>query len=473
MHALGLTLLFAALAWGALAFGAVYSWAYGPLAVVCQAAGLFGIAAERRALVGASRGLTVSLLLLALAVLAQLLMLPVALLETLSPAAPVVLAELEPGFAAGLTPRHALSIRPSHTWTALALYGSFALLLLGTSRLASMRGPRPLVWGIAALGVLLALAGIVQDATFDGRIYGFWASQMGGSPYGPFVNKNHFAGWMLLGIPLSLGLLCANMARGMRGVKPGWRERVLWLTSPDANSLVLLAGAIAVMSLSLVLTLSRSGIACLALAYAVMGWFALSASTSTGRKAATTAYIALLGVLVVGYVGLEVIAARFASADWSDFNARRGAWADALRIASLFPLAGTGLNTYGTASLFFQQHDLERHYAQAHSDYLQFAAEGGLLLVIPALLCAGFFARDVRRRFREDGLSSSYWLRAGAVGSLVAIALQETVEFSLQMPGNAALFAVVCGIALHKPATGSSRNTTPFVHQRRAPVTFL
>jgi hypothetical protein len=50
----------------------------------------------------------------------------------------------------------------------------------------------------------------------------------------------------------------------------------------------------------------------------------------------------------------------------------------------------------------------------------------------------------------------AWWLRAGAVTSLLAIACQETVEFSLQMPGNAALFAIVCAIALHRPAHSDS-----------------
>jgi hypothetical protein len=37
----------------------------------------------------------------------------------------------------------------------------------------------------------------------------------------------------------------------------------------------------------------------------------------------------------------------------------------------------------------------------------------------------------------------------GAVTALIAIALQSSVEFSLQMPGNAAFFAVVAGLAIH------------------------
>jgi hypothetical protein len=37
----------------------------------------------------------------------------------------------------------------------------------------------------------------------------------------------------------------------------------------------------------------------------------------------------------------------------------------------------------------------------AHNDYMQLAAEGGLLLTIPAAICIGLFIRDVRRGLRE------------------------------------------------------------------------
>ena len=43
-----------------------------------------------------------------------------------------------------------------------------------------------------------------------------------------------------------------------------------------------------------------------------------------------------------------------------------------------------------------------------------------------------------------------YWTRFGAAAGLAGIALQSAVEFSLQMPGNAALFVVLCAIALHR-----------------------
>jgi O-antigen ligase len=165
---------------------------------------------------------------------------------------------------------------------------------------------------------------------------------------------------------------------------------------------------------------------------------------------ASLAYLAVLVVLVFGWAGVDTIVSRFSQAEWSEFNNRRGAWADAIDVASRFRATGTGLNTYGVAMLFYQRHDRTRYYAQAHNDYLQLAAEGGLLLTIPAALCTGFFILAVRRRFIEETGTRTFWLRLGAVTGLLAIALQETVDFSLQIPGNLMLCSVLCAIALHR-----------------------
>jgi O-antigen ligase len=438
----------AALAWGALAFGAVYPWAYWPLIAACCIAGAGGLFVERRA--GASRALVLALVFTAAAGLLQVVPLSRETLRQVSPSTPGVIAQLEPAFAIGVRTAHPVSIHPPLTWTSLALLTAFSLLLIGSSRLFSLVGTSAIVRALTVLGVVLALAGIVQKALYNGKVYGFWTTQMGGDPFGPFVNKNHFAGWMLLALPVTLGLVCAGISRGMRGVRPVWRERFLWLSSPEANELMLLLAASAVMALALVMTMSRSGISAMAFALTLTGWFVIRGHSTGTRKAAAGIYLVLLALVVMGWVGVDAVNARFAQADWTDINGRKGTWSDAWHIASLFPLTGTGLNTYGVATLFYQRIDPSAHYAQAHNDYLQLGAEGGLLLTVPAAFGLVLLVRDIRRRLREDRGASAYWIRAGAITGLVAMALQETVEFSLQMPGNAALFAVVCGLALHR-----------------------
>ena len=107
--------------------------------------------------------------------------------------------------------------------------------------------------------------------------------------------------------------------------------------------------------------------------------------------------------------------------------------------------------------LFFQTSDRTQHFAEAHGDYLQLAAEGGLLVCGAALLLLVLVVRETRQRFQESaGDPAGYWIRVGAVTGLVAIALQEIRDFSLQMPGNAALCCVLVGIAIQPPAPGKA-----------------
>jgi O-antigen ligase len=447
-----LAALVATIAWGAFTFGAVYPWGYWPLAIAAQIIAVIGLCCRVPA---GWRPLGLSALAAALAALVlggavQLIPLSQPALDRLSPKARTVIAQLEPG--ANLQPEapHPLSIAPRQTRDGLAVMASLALLVVGLSRLLSISGARNLARAITIVGVLLALAGIIQQSTFTGKIYGFWTPRLGGSPYGPFINKNHFAGWMLMGLPVTLSFVCADMARGLGGVRRGWRDRILWLSSPEASGLLLHAAAAAVMALSLILTMSRSGMVAAACALLSIGVLLLRRSATWGKRVGVMAVLALIPLLVVARVGADTIAARFASADVNDLNGRLGPWQDAIRIARRYPLTGTGLNTYGTATLFYQEFNPTVHYAQAHNDYLELAAEGGLLVSVPAAACLICIVIGIRRRFTQETSETAYWIRTGATTGLAAIAMQEVVDFSLQMPGNALLFVVLCAIALHR-----------------------
>jgi O-antigen ligase len=272
---------------------------------------------------------------------------------------------------------------------------------------------------------------------------------MKGSPFGPFVNKNHFAGWMLMALPVTFGLLCANVARAMPRVGSSWRNRVLWLSSPEASHVLMLGAAAMVMALSLVLTMSRSGILAFVASVSVTSWWAIRRLPVESGRLVVVGYLVCLVLFVVGWVGVDTVVARFESANPATINERLPLWQDTWHIVHDFWLTGTGLNTYGVATPFYQTSVPGFHLREAHNDYLQLAAEGGLLLGVPILSVLATLARDVRRQFAASS-GSSYWIRLGAVTGLIAIAFQSIVEFSLQMPGNAALAAVLLGIALHR-----------------------
>jgi len=205
------------------------------------------------------------------------------------------------------------------------------------------------------------------------------------------------------------------------------------------------------------LTLSRSGIACFLLAMLLSGFNVLRRQATTTKGRLLSTYLALVFVAAVAWAGIDAVAARFADVDWK-LGGRAGAWEDAWRIHQAFPSFGTGLNTYGSATLVLQQYEKGLvHYVEAHNDYLQLLVEGGWLVAVPALVLMSLFAWQVRSRFREGRDDrTGYWVRLGAVTGIVAIAFQEIVEFSLQMPGNAALFIILCVIAIRRTSIKSS-----------------
>ncbi len=450
-------LILAALTWGVLSFGAVYPWAYWPLLVACWIVALLVVAASPPAAgTGASLGiLAAALAMVAATVLIQVVPLHARLLARISPHTVDFLSvyDLQYASSSGVMtgPSHPLSILPRATWRGLAFFSSLAALFLATASLLSRTTPSRLAGSLVGLATAIALTGIIQKSMVAEKIYGFWTPQYPGSPFGPFVNRNHFAGWMLMAWPLAFGYLCAVIARGAGDRGGGWRQALLWFSSPDANRLVLVATAVFAMAASLVMTASRSGAASFLVVLILMSWFVVRAQGRISRKLIAAAYLLLLGFTIVGWVGITALQRRLDEPALPGLG-RRGVWQDTLAIVRDFPMTGTGLNTYGTAMVRYQTVEVvEYHYAEAHNDYLQLAAEGGLLVGIPSLIVLGAFVLTVGRRFKQGADDSeTYWLRAGAVGALVGIACQEVVDFSLQMPGNAALFAVVAAIAVHR-----------------------
>jgi putative inorganic carbon (hco3(-)) transporter len=450
----------ALLAWGALAFGAVYTWSWVPLVTGCAGLGLAGISAglRRRTL---HRGLGAAVAAIVIAASLQLVPLPERLLEILSPAATRFLAQYDLAYALASTgagelrslptsaPAHPLSIDPPATLIGLAFLVALGLLFLGLPAILSGRHARRVADGVLVLGLVLAFIGLVQKAAGDGAIYGFWRPLSVGDPFGPFVNKNHFAGWMLLALPLGLGRFCERLAGVRREVRPAWRNQLMWFSSLEASRLILSGVALLVMGLSVVMTMSRSGIASLTIALGLLVLLVARAGMGRGRILAL-AYVGGLLSASIGWAGADAVGHRFTASIGPDLIERSTAWGDAIAVTRDFPLTGTGLNTYGTATILYQSPELTQYYSAAHSDYLQLAAEGGLLLGLPALAIVATFVRALRSRLRQR--DDAFWLRAGAAVGLVAIALQELVEFSLQIPANTALFVVVAAIAIH-PAT--------------------
>jgi O-antigen ligase len=448
--------------WGALAFGAEYSWAYAPLLVFAVTVGLLGYRASPGSRSPAP-ALAFMLTVVFVGGVVQLVPLSPRVLATFSPANGAAdyaqlyaRATMQPvDGAKPLDPqaRRPISIAPSRTVLGLWFLAAFGALLIGCARGISAEGPHKIAQAILGLALVVGLLELIQRASGSAVVYGIWyAPQSKEYHSAPFINRNHTAGWLLMALSLSAGYVGGNVASRLRGARLDWRSRILWMSSRGARQLLLAGFAIGVMAVGIVATASRSASICLAFVVVMFGMWATLRQASASRRLITAAYVVAVTFVAVSVGGLRILAQRFSGTTWSTVGGRLAIWQDTSRIVRDFPWTGTGLNTYGIAMLHYQTLKDGYLYIEAHNDYLQIAAEGGFLLGVPIIIALALFVREVWRRFRERADDTrTYWLRAGAVAGMCAIATQELSDFTLQMPGAAVLFVVLAAIAIHRP----------------------
>jgi O-antigen ligase len=253
---------------------------------------------------------------------------------------------------------------------------------------------------------------------------------------------------MLMAAALTAGYVCSLMVQhGPRRHLP-WRQRIAAMSSSDANRLLFASCALAVMVLSIVWTLSRSGITAFAVVTGLLSVL-VSARFRGRRRIVTVTLLVVIMAFAVSWKGPDTVYdwfSRTSTLEW-----RFELWRDTLAIIRDFRWFGTGLNTYGASTLIYPVTDPSRHAMEAHSDYVQILSEGGIVLAIAAAFVVLQTARAIRSAFAEAQTASLYWVRSGAALGLIAIAIQELTDFSLQMPGNAVLFVLLAAIAIHRP----------------------
>lgn len=356
----------------------------------------------------------------------------------------------------------AISIAPTRTWIGLAFVAALGFFVLGASRGFTVNGTTPLVSALAILGVVVAFVLFLQKASGTSEVYGWFHLISGAHRSAPFGNRNHEAGWLVMVLCLAVGRFAGQVARGMRGVEPRWRDRLLWFSSNQANRTMLLAFAIGIIALAVFVSQSRSGAAALAISLSLFAWWNAKRQRSVVQGVVLVAALATVAAVAFS-VGGGAVSDRITGTSWATLDGRLEVWLDSVRIAKDFWLTGTGFNTYGVAMLHYQTVNDGFRYIEAHNDYLQLAVEGGLLVGIPALILMASVATEISRRFREGRDDTrTYWVRVGAVCGIAAIAAQSLVDFTLQMSGAAVMFATLLAIAMHHPPPRAAR------HERHA-----
>ena len=111
------------------------------------------------------------------------------------------------------------SVYPYLTKIELLRWSAYALLFfLAVQSFQTKEHVKQFIWFLLSLGFVVSLFGLVQYFTFNGKLYWCVYLPAGVSPFGPFVNPNHFAGFVELIAPLGVGDVVFPVAASGGGV---------------------------------------------------------------------------------------------------------------------------------------------------------------------------------------------------------------------------------------------------------------
>lgn len=325
-----------------------------------------------------------------------------------------------------------------------------ALILLSNSLLSRDRlrmfANFLIFWGLAQ-----SLFGMIQYFTWNGKYYWlFEPSVTPSSPFGSFVNHNHFAGYVEMIVPVPLGLLIVSAVRGEIAAIYGFSA--------------------AVMGVATILSLSRGGM--ISLVAGIMFVVILGLRPSMMRRAPSEAMrfplflsrMAAAAVIVatigagVAWVGADAVinrvertalpgeerAANGARRE-TFFKARGWIWRDTGEMIRNNWITGVGLGAYQTAYSIYSRHDGSLTVGQSHNDYLQVLADCGIVGAGAVLVFAVLLFRDILKavRHRDAFLSG---LALGSGGGVFAMLVHSLFDFNLQLPSNALLFLSLAAV---------------------------
>jgi O-antigen ligase len=309
-------------------------------------------------------------------------------------------------------------------------YGVLCFLVVQSLRRTSQ--VKTLVVIFCGYGLAVALFAIVQSLTSNGKIYWLHELQHGGWIYGPYVNHNHYAGLMemLLPMPLVLGL-----TRYVRG-----------------NRRALVAFVAVLMASTIFLSGSRGGM------FAFLAQMLLLGVLLARRKSARATLVAGLVMLVI--VGLltwwtsgGTVIDRLASvlsetkAELSG-GVRLTVDRDGWKMFAKKPVLGWGLGTFSVVYPQFGSFFTDKFVNEAHNDYVQLLAETGAV----GFLTMGWFLvlvyRNGSRKLKDWTSDVNGAVGLAALLGCTGILVHSLVDFNLRIPANAALFYVLCTIAV-------------------------
>jgi hypothetical protein len=280
-----------------------------------------------------------------------------------------------------------------------------------------------ILYSLATFGFFLALFAVIQGFSSNGKIYWTITPEFGGAVYGPYVNRNHFAGIMELLAPVAF-VLAALHRRTM-----------------EKRALLIFAGIL--MGVSIITSQSRAGMISFAIEMLVL--CALLFRTLNFRRFGPALLFAIFGfgAFVIWFGGGDLFQRFIGLSDYLRVSVVK----DARVMISERPVFGWGLGTFPDVYPHFRTFYTNHFVNQAHDDIVQYVIEMGIL-------GAAFASWFVFALYRSALCVVSNWTGAtreaaplaGFIGC-TGLLFHSLFDFNLHIPANAAAFFLFAALA--------------------------
>jgi len=334
----------------------------------------------------------------------------------------------------------------------LAYISGFVLSLL------LARNEKRLQWLMLALvlsGLVQALIAILLFASRSEYIFLFMPFSQGGRASGTFPNWDHMAGYMEMCLSVGIGLMLARM-RGSRDREVSRRQRVVAILDFVMSGKMLLRLTLIVMVIALVMTHSRMGNVAFFASLLLVGGLGMWRNRRM-RFAAFWLVLSLIAVdvFVVGqWIGVDRVVQRLQGTAVVNEDARGEETLEqrieparqALAMIRERPVAGFGGGGFYTVFPRFKNDNIPWYYDHTHNDYVEIAADTGLvgLGLLGAVILMTWWR--VIRLWGEQESRLNRGVAFGVAMALSCLMIHSWVDFNLQIPANALTFCVILSL---------------------------
>jgi O-antigen ligase len=337
--------------------------------------------------------------------------------------------------------------------TACVLLFVLILLLVNSKRRLVM-----LAYTLVFSGLFQAFYGSIM--TLSSMEYGFFIKKDAylGFATGTFVNRNHLAGYLEMILAIGIGLMMASASSSTP--KRTWRQRLHSLITVLLSQKLLLRLMLAMMVIALVLTRSRMGNTAFFSSMLVAGLiFLLMLRVQSGsfgemfsrRDTRGTvillASLMLIDLFIVGaWFGVEKVVARIEQSSVIHDADRVEVSLKTIKLWQDYPLIGSGGGSFHAVYPRYRPATIGAFFDHAHEDYLEIAADTGLVGLGLLGLAVGmsFVAALIALKRRRDPLMRG--MAFASMMGMIALMIHSTVDFNLQIPANSATFMVVLAL---------------------------